>query len=36
MITVGQLQYCENVDNTSAIITINQTEIIRGWTLRGV
>ena len=34
-VTEDQLQYCENVDNTSAII-INQTEIVRGWTSRGV
>ena len=34
-ITEDQVQYCGNVDNTSAII-INQTEIIRGWTSRGV
>ncbi len=29
------LNYCENVDNTAAII-IDRTEIIRGWTSRGV
>jgi hypothetical protein len=34
-ITEDQVQYCGNVDNTSAII-INDTEIIRGWTSRGV
>ena len=35
-ITEDQLQYCgDDIDNTSAII-INQTEIIRGWTSRGV
>ena len=34
-ITEDQVQYCGNVDNTSAII-INETKIIRGWTSRGV
>ena len=34
-VTEDQVQYCGNVDNTSAII-INETEIIRGWTSRGV
>ena len=29
------LQYCANVDNTTAI-SFNQTNIIRGWTSRGV
>ena len=36
-VTKDQLLYCENVDNNiTAAITINQTEIIRGWTSRGV
>ena len=34
-ITEANVQYCGNVDNTSAIV-INETEIIRGWTSRGV
>ena len=34
-ITEEWLDYCENVDNVTALI-INQTEIVRGWTLRGV
>ena len=34
-ITEDNVQYCGNVDNTSAIV-INETEIIRGWTSRGV
>ena len=34
-ITKDQVQYCGNADNTSAIV-INETEIIRGWTSRGV
>jgi hypothetical protein len=34
-ITEDQVQYCGNVDNTSAII-INKTEVIRGWISRGV
>ena len=34
-ITKDRIQYCGNVDNTSAIV-INETEIIRGWTSRGV
>lgn len=39
-VTKDQLHYCENVDNNTiaaiTAITINQTEIIRGWTSRGV
>ena len=34
-VTKEQLKYCENVDNEIAI-TINHTEITRGWTSRGV
>ena len=34
-ITEDQLQYCESVTNETAIIT-NQSEIILGWTSRGV